>query len=102
MSNILSETKNGMNSVRAQTIIRIDPKCRLIPQLSADALLNIQGIHEVHIDEPCKKIHVIFDGMQETKNRLSAYLCSCERKPLCGVNRFCGREKRAEGINDQN
>jgi len=102
MTGILSETNNGMNSVKAQTVIRFDPKCRLVPQMSAAAILNIQGIHEVRVDEPSKKIHVIFDGMSETKRRLSAYLCACERKPLCGATQSCGGKRKPEEIVDPN
>lgn len=100
MNSIMSESKTGMNSERSKTVIRFDPKCRLIPQLSAAAIRNIQGIHEVHIDEPCKKIHVFFDGMLETKKRLAAYLCACERKPLCGATQSCGGKRKPEEMVD--
>jgi hypothetical protein len=83
------------DSEHFQTIIRLDPACRLIPQMSVDAFRNIQGVHEVHMDAACKTVRIIFDGMQETIGRLANYLCSCERKPRCGEPTPCNRPIRA-------
>ena len=74
----------------AQTIIRFNPSCKLLPHLSADAFRDIPGVHAVHVDAARKTIRIVFDGMQETTARLAAYLCSCERKPRCGTNASCG------------
>lgn len=86
----MRETANHATPGKSQTVIRISPSCKLLPDLSADAFRTIQGVHEVHTDTACKTIRIIFDGMQETKARLAAYLCSCERKPRCGTNAPCG------------
>jgi hypothetical protein len=82
------------NSEKSQTVIRIDPNCRLIPQLSADAFRNIQGVYEVQVDSACKTIRIIFDGLQETVGRLADYLCSCGQKPRCGAKKPCNRSSR--------
>lgn len=97
MSNAAPELKTGMRTAGAghstpekhHTIIRFNPSCKLLPHLSVDAFRDIQGVHDVHVDAACKTIRIIFDGMQETKARLAAYLCSCERKPRCGADQPC-------------
>jgi hypothetical protein len=97
MSNAAPELKTGMRSAGAnlsnpekhQTFIRISPSCKLLPHLSVNAFRDIQGVHDVHVDTALKTIRIIFDGMQETKARLAAYLCSCERKPRCGADQPC-------------
>jgi len=96
MDSTMPDVKTGMRTSRsnpgkAQTIIRISPSCKLLPHLSVDAFRNIQGVHDVHMDDACKTIRIIFDGMQETTARLAAYLCSCEREPRCGAVHPCDR-----------
>ena len=101
MNSTMPDLKPGLRSTgmsrpnpeKFQTIIRIDPSCRLLPHLSADAFLNIQGVHEVHLDATRKTMRIIFDGMQETIGRLAAYLCSCERKPRCGADIPCNQHR---------
>ena len=87
MGNTMQDSETGQcqpgagraHSGTFQTTIKLDPSCRLIPQLSADAFRNIQGVYEVHVDATRKTIRIIFDGMQDTVSRLANYLCSCER-----------------------
>lgn len=100
MDSTTSDLKTGTrtscsNPGKDQTIIRVSPSCKLLPRLSVEALRNIQGVHDVHMDTACKTIRIVFDGMQETTARLAAYLCSCERKPRCGAEHPCDqyREK---------
>ena len=104
MSSAILDPKTGIRETgenhatpgKSQTVIRISPSCKLLPHLSADAFRTIQGVHEVHADAACKTIRIIFDGMQETKARLAAYLCSCHRKPRCGADQPCARHGATE------
>ena len=109
MSNAAPELKTGSRSTGAsysnpethQTIIRINPSCKLLPHLSVDAFRNIQGVHDVHVDAARKIIRIFFDGMQETTARLAAYLCSCERKPRCGADQPCDQYSEKHNPTEQ-
>lgn len=105
MSSAILDPETGMRETganhvtpgKSQTLIRISPSCKLLPDVSADAFRTIQGVYEVHTDTACKTIRIIFDGMQETKIRLADYLCSCHRKPRCGADQPCARHSEKHG-----
>ncbi len=70
---------------RTETTLRYDPHCRLLPQLSADAISNIPGVFDTQVNSLRKTIRIVFDGLPETVRRLGEYLNSCQRN-----SRYCG------------
>lgn len=90
---------SSANSGKSQTVIKIDPTCRLIPQLVADDFLDIQGVYEVHTNATHKTFRIIFDGTKETVGRLAEYLCSCKKSPRCGAENPCGTVKAQQAGN---
>ena len=69
----------NLNAV--QTVIRANPDCRLIPVLSAEDFIGIEGVYNAYADG--KNIRIIFDGMQDTITRLAEYLSECKKTPRC-------------------